>query len=161
MTFQWETCQSPKCQAEFPLPLLGNSNELLQVHLLLPQGSKQGLTLHEAFATNVQLDLPQCRLQGPTHMVFKLALVLHKVRLHDHYSEWDMQRNLMTKRPPLCLRSPSFPILQKPVGNMRSARRMESRWPRCVYGQKNLGAKSVACTGGQGLYWALFCFFIF
>jgi len=76
-----------KCRAEFPLPLLGISDELLQVHLLLPQGSKGGLTLHEAFAANIQLDLPQGCLQGPTHMVFKLALVLHKVRLHDHCSE--------------------------------------------------------------------------
>ena len=48
-----------KCGAEFPLPLLGISDELLQVHLLLPQGSKGGLTLHEAFAANIQLDLPQ------------------------------------------------------------------------------------------------------
>lgn len=85
--FKWETHPNPKCQIKFSLPIHGIPEELLQVHLLLPQGSKRRLTLHKAFASDVQLDLPQCRLDGPTHVVFKLPLVFHKVRLHDHWRE--------------------------------------------------------------------------
>ncbi|KAL0619338.1 hypothetical protein AAY473_012019 [Plecturocebus cupreus] len=107
MTFKCEMYQNPKCQTEASLPLGRVCDELLQVHLLLPQGPKRRLALYAAAARHVQLDLPQCGIQGSAHMVCKLALIFYKVRLHDHWNGGDKKWKLI--RPPRCLRSFSFP----------------------------------------------------
>lgn len=82
-----EVSKGPECRTELPLPPDCILNELLQIHLLLPQASKRRAALHQAFAANVQLDLAHSRPDAPSHMVLKLALILHEVRLHDHWKE--------------------------------------------------------------------------
>lgn len=64
-------------------------DELLQVGLLLSEGSKGRLALHDTSALRIQLDLAQRRLHGSSQVVLKLALILHKVRLHHHWNEED------------------------------------------------------------------------
>lgn len=66
-------------RTKFPLPPDRILNELLQVHLLLPQGSKRRATLHQTFGADIQLDLPHNRPDAPTHMVLELAFIFHEV----------------------------------------------------------------------------------
>lgn len=87
MTFSHKMSKGSACRTEPPLPPDCVLNELLQIHLLLPQGSKWRAALHQAFAANVQLDLAHSRPDAPAHMVLKLALIFHEVWLHDHWKE--------------------------------------------------------------------------
>lgn len=79
MSFSHEMYKDPECKAEFLLPPNCILHELLHIHLLLPQGSKRRATLHQAFASNVQLDLPHNCPDGPTPVVLRLALISHEV----------------------------------------------------------------------------------
>lgn len=79
MIFSHKMCKGPAYKTEFPLPPDGILNELLHIYLLLPQSSKRRLTLHQAFASNIQLDLPHDGPDSPALVVLTLAFVFYEV----------------------------------------------------------------------------------